>query len=351
MKKTKNKKLTAFSKILLGILFIIIASLGFFVFELYLSPNISFNKNEEKFLCIYEGDKLEDVISHLSKMGVIKDTSTFERLAKFENYQNNIIKGRYQLKNGMCNKRLLHILEKGYQTPAKLTFNNIRTKEQLAKRLSEQLMADSAKIMTQLNDTATLHAYGLTPETVDCIFIPNTYEVYWTIEPKDLIGKMWKEYNNYWNADRKQKATEIGFTPTQISILASIVEEETNNKAEKRMVAGLYINRLHKGILLQADPTVKFALGDFSIKRILREQLTIKSPYNTYMYQGLPPGPIRIPSKESIEAVLNYEKHDYLFMCAKEDLSGTHNFAKTFEEHQSNAVNYRKELNKRSIYK
>lgn len=351
MKKAKNKKNTFLLKIVLGIIFLTISVLGFFVFQLYLSPNISIENNEDVYLYIYDGDDFDNIISELSEMGVMRDLKTFKRIAEFEGYAEDIKSGRYLLKDGMSNRKLLNMLESGYQTPAKVTFNNIRTKEQLAKRLSDQLMLDSVQIINLLNDPSILKPYGLNPQTVGCMFIPNTYEMYWNINGKELLEKMWKEYNKYWNDERKEKAAKAGFSPIEISILASIVEEETNNKEEKPTVAGLYINRLRNNIPLQADPTIKFALSDFSLKRILREQLTVDSPYNTYLYMGLPPGPIRIPSIESIESVLNYEQHEYIYMCAKEDLSGSHNFAKTYEEHQKNAVNYRRALNRRNIYR
>lgn len=351
MKKVKKKKLSLFKKLFVITTLLLISIFIITVFKPYFCPNISIKNGEEISLYIYDGDNFENVLAELTEMDVLLDIKSFKRLAKFDKYTENVKSGRYLLKNGMSNRKLLRMLGTGRQTPVKITFNNIRTKEQLAQRLSNQLMIDSAELIYLLNDPSVSETYGLNPETITCMFIPNTYEVYWNIKGKDLIEKMWTEYNKYWNKERKKKALKAGFTPIEISILASIVEEETNRKSEKPSVAGLYINRLRMGIPLQADPTVKFAIGDFSLKRILREQLRINSPYNTYLYMGLPPGPIRIPSIESLESVLNYKEHDYIYMCAKDDLSGSHNFAKTYAEHQENAVKYRRALNKKKIYK
>ena len=205
--------------------------------------------------------------------------------------------------------------------------------------------------MNLLTEKSILQEYNFTKQTLPALFIPNTYQVYWNISAKDFLNRMFKEYKRFWAEERQNKAKAIGLTPIEVSILASIVEEETNNKSEKPMVAGLYINRLKKGMPLQADPTVKFAWQDFTLRRITNKHLTIDSPYNTYKITGLPPGLIRIPSPEGIDAVLNYSKHNYLYMCAKEDFSGTHNFASTLSEHNRNARKYWDALNKRKIYK
>ena len=212
-------------------------------------------------------------------------------------------------------------------------------------------MIDSIDIANLLTEKSILQEYNFTKQTLPALFIPNTYQVYWNISSKEFLNRMFKEYKRFWTEERQNKAKAIGLTPIEVSILASIVEEETNNKSEKPMVAGLYINRLKKGMPLQADPTVKFAWQDFTLRRITNKHLTIDSPYNTYKIIGLPPGPIRIPSPEGIDAVLNYSKHNYLYMCAKEDFSGTHNFASTLSEHNRNARKYWDALNKRKIYK
>lgn len=240
-------------------------------------------------------------------------------------------------------------LKSGAQTPVNLTLPSVRTVGKLLKTVSHQLMTDSSNLARLLMDSTYCAQIGYSTETLPCLFIPNTYEVYWTMTPEAFVKRMQKEHDRFWNEERKAKAQSIGLTPEEVATLASIVEEETANNAEKPMVAGLYINRLHADIPLQADPTVKFALQDFGLRRILHTHLETDSPYNTYKHTGLPPGPIRIPSIQGIESVLNYTRHNYLYMCAKEDFSGTHNFAATFSQHLANARKYQQELNRRKI--
>lgn len=240
-------------------------------------------------------------------------------------------------------------LKSGAQTPVNLTLPSVRTVGKLLKTVSHQLMTDSSNLARLLMDSTYCAQIGYSTETLPCLFIPNTYEVYWTMTPEAFVKRMQKEHDRFWNEERKAKAQSIGLTPEEVATLASIVEEETANNAEKPMIAGLYINRLHADMPLQADPTVKFALQDFGLRRILHAHLETESPYNTYKHTGLPPGPIRIPSIQGIESVLNYTRHDYLYMCAKEDFSGTHNFAATFTQHLANARKYQQELNRRKI--
>ena len=240
-------------------------------------------------------------------------------------------------------------LKSGAQTPVNLTLPSVRTVGKLLKTVSHQLMTDSSNLARLLMDSTYCAQIGYSTETLPCLFIPNTYEVYWTMTPEAFVKRMQKEHDRFWNKERKAKAQSIGLTPEEVVTLASIVEEETANNAEKPMVAGLYMNRLHAEMPLQADPTVKFALQDFGLRRILHAHLETESPYNTYKHTGLPPGPIRIPSIQGIESVLNYTRHDYLYMCAKEDFSGTHNFAATFTQHLANARKYQQELNRRKI--
>jgi UPF0755 protein len=276
---------------------------------------------------------------------------SFRQASKVFRYGNKIHSGRYELKNGMSNFELIRKLRSGNQTPVRLTFNNIRTKEQLAKRLSGQLMADSVQILNLLNDTAFLSVNNLNPNNSISIFIPDTYEVFWDMDAFEIFERMMKEYKKFWTDERKKKAEAIPLTPTEVSTLASIVEEETNSKAERPKVAGLYINRLRIDMPLQADPTVKFALGDFALRRVLNKHSSFNSPYNTYKINGLPPGPIRVASANGIDAVLNYSHHDYIFMCAKETLNGEHNFAVNYAEHMINAAKYQNALNERKIFK
>lgn len=241
-------------------------------------------------------------------------------------------------------------LERGNQSPVRLVFHNLRTHRQLAERLAEQLMLEAEEIEACLADTAYCRQWGFEPSTIACLFLPDTYEVYWDITPDKLFRRMKQEYDRFWTPARLELAAGLGLSPIEVATLASIVEEETNSRQEQPIVAGLYLNRLRKGMLLQACPTVKFALQDFSLRRILTVHLSVDSPYNTYLHAGLPPGPIRFPSKAGLESVLHTTRHSYLYMCAKEDFSGRHNFATTLAEHQANARRYQQALNNRKIY-
>lgn len=344
-KNSLNRKLITFAIFLVAILLVV----GFVCYRVTLNPNVSVPSGEHRYILVDRDDKFEDVVEKLKASGCIKDMTSFKLMAKHNDYPKNIKPGRYELTDGMGNYMLVHNLLNARQAPLRFTFNNIRTKEQLAQRLSSQLMMDSVEVMEMLNDASFLSQFGLIPETSTVFFIPDTYEVYWTISPKDLFKKMKENYDKFWTEDRKLQLNDCGLSQVEVSILASIVEEETNKKDEQPRVAGLYLNRLHQGMPLQADPTVKFAIGDFSLKRIYGGHLEIDSPYNTYKNVGLPIGPIRIPSANGIKAVLNYTGHNYLYMCAKEDFSGYHNFAATYEDHLKNAAKYRKALDERGV--
>ncbi len=341
-----NKKKLKFS--LLGVFVLAVIAVSF-VANIFLAPNIfTKSKEGEEFLLVYENTDLDELIDQMSGNIRIKKINTFKRTAQFLKFK-NVKSGRYRIVDGMNNLTVVRMLRNGNQTPVMLTFNNIRTKEQLAGRLSKQLMPDSITILNLLNDSAFLSQYGLDPYTSVSLFLPDTYEMFWNVKAEKLFDRMNKEYQRFWNDERKQKAAAIPLTQEQVSTLASIVDAETNGKAEKPIVAGLYINRLRKNMPLQADPTVIFGLGDFSIRRVLNVHTRTDSPYNTYINTGLPPGPIRIPTIAGLDAVLNYDKNDYIFMCAKETLNGEHNFAATWAEHQKNAAKYQKALNERGI--
>jgi UPF0755 protein len=281
----------------------------------------------------------------------IINRASFEWVAEKKGYADKVKPGRYELKEGMSNNALVNLLRSGKQSPVKLVFNKIRTKALFAGIISRQIEADSTKILELLNNKKFLSEFGLKPETAICLFIPNTYEFYWNTDAKAFVRRMHTEYEKFWTKNRREKARNLELSQEQVITMASIVEEETTKKDEKAKVAGVYYNRIHKGMRLQADPTVRFAVGNFEIKRILNKHLQIDSPYNTYQHSGLPPGPICIPTISSIDAVLNLEKHKYLYFCAKADFSGYHAFAKTLQEHNQNAAKYRKALNKNRIYR
>ena len=280
---------------------------------------------------------------------IVKSKKTFEIASWLLNNKKQFKSGRYQITSEMNNLTLVRNIMYGRQTPISISFNNVRTKDVLAERLTKKLKISEEEFLAELYSEQTLKTLGFNKNTVISLFIPNTYEVYWDITAEELIERMKKEYDLFWNEERTAKLLDVGLSKEEVSTLASIVEEETRKKDEQPVVAGLYLNRIHKNIPLQADPTVKFAVQDFSLRRIYKKHLEYDSPYNTYMYAGLPPGPIRVPSIQAIDAVLNFVNHDYIYMCAKEDFSGYHNFATSYKEHQENAERYRRALNKRGI--
>ena len=312
-------------------------------------PNVSTKENYS--LYIYSDDEFVTVKDKLYSDSIIINRRSFEWLAKRLDYPKYIKSGHYVIKNGMNNNQLLNMLRSGSQTPVKFTFNNIRTIEQLAARIDEQLEMDSLSFLNAVKSNAALKEMGFNDESAAALFIPNTYELYWNIDADEFVEKMINEYNRFWNEDRLAKAKNLNITPINASILASIVDKETAKVSEMPRIAGVYINRLKRNWLLQADPTLIFALGDFEIKRVLDVHKEIESPYNTYKYIGLPPGPICIPSIAAIDAVLNAERHKYFYFCAKDDLSGYHVFARNIKEHNINAEKYRKALNKKKIWK
>ena len=339
-KKTKKRLIIA----ILGIILFGIAGVAHIYYYFFAPP---FQITETAYIYIDRDDDVDSVYHKIAETGNPKQMHGFESLVRYQGY--TLKTGRYAIKPA-DNMRYLHRrLSMGYQTPIKLTIGSVRTLDRMARNVSRQLMIDSTEVATLLNDTAYIREIGYTKETLPALFIPNTYEVYWDMSAEDFMARMQKEHKAYWNEKRMKQAEAIGLTPIEVATLASIVEEETANQAEKPMVAGLYINRLKRGMLLQADPTVKFSLQEFGLKRILFKHLEVDSPYNTYKYAGLPPGPIRVPSYQGLESVLNYTKHNYIYMCAKEDFSGTHNFAVTSAQHAANARKYQQALNRKGI--
>lgn len=319
---------------------------------LYINSIVStkFDIHETAYIYIDQNKDYNDIIIQLDTTAHVENITKFKTLASFLQYPENIKTGRYGITPDMNILEAIRLMQRGHQAPVKLRFNNIRLKADLAERISSQLMITNEELLTFLNDSTYCNNLGFTTETISSMFIPNTYEVYWDTSLDSFIKKMNNEYNTFWNEERKQKAADLGLTPSEVSTLASIVEEECYFADEYPMVAGLYLNRLKKGQRLQADPTVKYAVGDFSLKRILFKHLEVDSPYNTYTHIGLPPGPIRVASIKGLDAVLNPAKHNYLYMCAKEDFSGRHNFATTHAEHERNANRYRNALNSRKIF-
>jgi UPF0755 protein len=337
----------------------ILIFLGFTLFVLLAGAGWLYNTcgtalcDDEGSVVLYvdRDDNIDSVYHKLSATSANAKINKFKKVAKWADYGDAVKVGRYEIGKGTAVWTVVRNLRNGIQTPVMLPVTEVWTLEHLAAKLSKRLMADSAELIQTFTDTAMCSKYGVKPETMVCLFIPNTYEIYWNITPEKLLERMHEEFQRYWNDERLAKAKAKGLTPYEVMTVASIVYKETMKAEENPTVAGLYLNRLKKGMKLQACPTVKFALKDFGLRRILNRHLQVDNPYNTYKYAGLPPGPICIPSLNSIEAVLNAVEHDYLYMCAKEDFSGTHNFASTGAEHEANARKYQKALNERGIKK
>lgn len=257
-------------------------------------------------------------------------------------------RGSYLVTRGEMALRIAHNLSRGRQTPVNVTFNNIRTMPQLADRMAGLLDFSSEEFLDACRQV--LPTLGFSDEAqYPAAFLPDSYEVYWTTSPEALVEKLAAHRSRFWTDERRARARALGLTPVQVATVASMAEEETAKRDERPMVARLYINRLDRGMKLQADPTVKYAIGDFTIRRITLPMLSTPSPYNTYVIKGLPPGPIRIADAATIDGVLNAPKHDYLYMCAREDFSGYHNFAVDYASHRANAARYRAELDRRGI--
>lgn len=329
------------------LLLVAVASVGYVAYTAIMAPTVQ--GEQTVYIQVRPEDKSIHILDKLTSVADFKSTTGFLPLMKHYKYDSRVKPGNYAIRPGDSMRDICLRLLSGNQTPVKLVVPSVRTLDRLAGAVAKQLMTDSASIARLLTDPHLIDSLGYTTETFPTLFIPNTYEVYWTMTPEQFVNRMEKEHSRFWNTDRLAKAKAQGLTPEQVCTLASIVDEETNKNDEKPLVAGLYLNRLHRGILLQADPTVKFAHGKFDLRRILLTHLTIDSPYNTYKYAGLPPGPIRIPSIAGIESVLNPAKHNYIYMCAKEDFSGYHNFATTLSQHNANARRYQQALNSRGI--
>ncbi|MGM0666303.1 MAG: endolytic transglycosylase MltG [Bacteroidota bacterium] len=292
----------------------------------------------------------EDVKDSLRRKGVLVNETAFDLLAKRKRYMSAVKPGRYVITDNMSSNDIVNLLKSGTQTPVNITFNNTRTLADLSERLGRQIASDSAEIHKALTDEAIYQGEGFTRETIIAAFIPDTYEVYWTVTPASLIGRMIQEFRSFWTDERLEKARELGLTPVEVSILASIVDDEVLKEDEKPRIAGVYINRLRRNMPMQACPTIKFALNDFTIRRVLKEHLIVDSPYNTYVHTGLPPGPVRSASQQGINAVLNAEDHNYLYFVARHDFSGYHHFSTNLRDHINYANRYHIELDRLNIY-
>lgn len=329
---------------------IIFISASFYFYQVFFASNFLVKAEKSGWLYIPRGADFNSVKDSLEKNQLVHDFLPFAFASKLLGYQDAVKSGAYEIQPNEGNLSLIRRLRAGRQTPIKLTFNSFRTKSQLAERLDQKLELSKADILKALANPELQQKYGLDSSNSISLFVPDSYEVYWTISANELMEKMGSAYRKLWNDDRVLKAKGLGFTPAQVMTIASIVQAETNKKDEMPRVAGVYLNRLKQAMPLQADPTVVFAVGDFTIKRVLSGHKEKDSPYNTYKYYGLPPGPIAIAIRPAIEAVLHPEKHDFLFFCAREDFSGYHNFTRDFSEHLKNARIYQAALNKAGIF-
>lgn len=333
-----NKRLVLF--LFLSILGI---SLVFYGFQIAYTPNILVEK-DDRVLLIEEGATFKDVQRKLHEGHYVNDLISFSFLARIMGYDKQVKPGRFTLRKNMTNIEAIRFLRLGRQESVRITFNNVRLIPELAQKITRNLMITPTEFEAAVLQFTMNNPYGFTKNNVISMFIPNTYEVYYNISAQGLIERMHDEYENFWTDERKQKASAVGLTPLEVSTLASIVQAETVRQDEAPIIASLYLNRLKSGMALQADPTLVFAVGDFTLKRVLNEHKEIDSPYNTYKYAGLPPGPINMPEIKSIDAVLNFTPSNYFYMCAKEDFSGRHNFTHSYREHMRNAIRYQRAL-------
>ena len=307
------------------------------------------NNEKAGYLFIDKDDNIDSVRAKIEEVGNPSKMTGFDILTKYTDYDKNIRIGRYKVASDISMLTLFRNLRNGQQTPVNLVVPNSRTIEEACEKIGKNLMLDSKDIKSILSDSTKIKQMGFTKETLPALFVPNTYEVYWTIEPEKLVERLKTEYDRFWDEERISKAKALELTPVEVATLASIVDSETAHDNDKPIIARLYLNRLEKHMRLASDPTVVFAVGDFSLRRVLKKHLQIDSPYNTYKYEGLPPGPIRIASIAGIDAVLNPDDNDYLFMCAKEDFSGDHYYTSSEEEHMQNEKKYAAALNQRNI--
>jgi len=347
----EQKKSSSVKKYIIAFVAVIIIALGLtglFYYLKYFGANVT---DKQEYLYIHTGATYQDVYKTIRDEGIVKDSTTFNWAAQNMKYTSRVKPGKYHLVSGMSNRRLINMLASGTQEPVTLNFHNLRLKEEFAGFVSKKIEPDSTSIIRLLDSADFVKQYGFTTDNVYAMFIPNTYQLYWNNTPEKFFKRMYANYEKFWTPERKQKADALGLSPIQVSILASITDAEALHDDEMPTIAGLYLNRLKKGMKLESDPTVIFAKQDFTIKRVLNKYLSYNSPYNTYLHTGLPPGPIMMPSVNALNSVLNYQKTDFIYMCAKADFSGYHAFATTVTEHLINARKFQQALNERNIKK
>jgi UPF0755 protein len=338
MNEVPKKKLILF---LVGSTLLI--TFTFYAYQIFYTPNILVDRDDRLFI-VESGATYRQVQDNLARGNFVNDMVSFSFLARLYDYDKSIKPGRYHLRKNMTNLQAIKILRAGIQEPVNVTFTHVRLISELGERITKNLSITSEQFYSALNEFIATNKEGFNSDNILSMFIPNTYEVYFNISAEDLVERMNKEYKRFWNENRVKKADSLGLSPIEVSILASIVQAEAVKDDEAPSIAGLYLNRLKRDIALQADPTLVYAVGDFTLKRVLNEHKEVDSPYNTYKHAGLTPGPINMPRIAIIDAVLNAETHNYIYMCAKEDFSGYHNFSSSLSQHLINARNYQRAL-------
>lgn len=313
------------------------------------APYMMMGAPAEGLVKVRKGSSVEQITDSIKANVDAKFADRVATMLRLMNANVENREGAFRITEGMSPFTAARRIKNGVQSGIRFTFNNVRTLDEWAARWGETFMGDSDEMLKVLTDSAMCAQYGKTPQTIACLLMPDTYEFYWNITPEKMLARMNDYYNDFWTAERKAKAEKLGLTPDEVATVASIVEEETVKADERGKVARLYLNRYQQGMRLQADPTVKFALNDFTIKRITVPMTQVSSPYNTYRVNGLPPGPIRMPEKSTIDAVLDAPQHDFIYMCARPDFSGYHDFTRDYAAHLENAHRYQAALNSRGI--
>lgn len=348
----KKKSNPGYVKVLVAlaiVLGLVLAGSAYFFYSRASRSNLVLSHGE-KYVYIRTGSTFEDVMHELGRQGMLHNAESFRWMAELMHYDEQVKPGRFSVRPGMNNRELIELLRSGEQEPVELVFKSIKNRFELAIKVSKFIEADSSEILETMSSFEFREKYGLNPENALSLIFPDKYLFYWNTPAKEFVDSMGVNYLNFWNGERKGIASKMGLSIAEVSVLASIIQQESNREDEWPVIAGVYLNRLKNNMKLQADPTVKFAVGDDGIRRIKRSHLKIKSPYNTYQNFGLPPGPIALAKKESIDAVLNYQTHSYLYFCARPDRSGYHDFASTYTEHKRNASRYQRSLDARGIF-
>ena len=322
---------------------VLLITFVYYGYQIVYTPNVLVDREDQMFI-VRNGYTYRQVQEDLAKGRFVNDFVSFSFLARLMDYDKEIKPGRYLLERNMTNVAAIRVLRAGIQEPVNITFTHVRLLSELGDKITKNTGVSSGEFYEALDEFVATNNEGFTKETILCMFLPNTYEVYFNVSPEGLVERMHTEYKKFWNEKRLESAKKIELTPIEVSILASIVQAETVKQDEAPIIAGLYINRMKKDMALQADPTLVFAVGDFALKRVLNEHKEVNSPYNTYTHTGLPPGPINMPRIAILDAVLDYANHNYIYMCAREDFSGYHNFAGTLTEHSKNARKYQTAL-------